>query len=875
MTACTNNGGSRARRAVTAALVGVLSVGAAPMVALATEAAPVAGDVQLQASADAVDAFNNGTVTIARDGNQAKLDPSNIEFEVDGANRGITVAQVKLGNDKTITNGFEVTGYYKWVDGSNGGKKDGKFETAEIDTGAVYGADDFPNEKGSYVAIVSGTGDYTTGVIYLPFTMVNKSLQGAVAYDKETDSTSLVYNGQAFSINAGKLGIMIDGDDVPASDGWTATWYNADGTLRGDDDHAPAYAGDYVLVIDGTAGGKYEGSKVSVPVKIEPLDLSKTVVTLGGANFENGAAKLPSVGAVTPELAGIAGMPSFGKQYFTVSGPAAVENGTYQYTVALADDSKLQDTGLSAEQIAGLKASIVNSAEVSVDVVDKIADDFKYDGKAFDSTLVSTIDLSAEDHFVLNEGELVVEADNETVDPEYVDVVVVNKETGENGGADMLGTPGDYWVYATVDAEACGHEFGGSSTPFSVHVKNGDIKNATMYVTYDGETKDSFLESYTGDDFLGDIDIVVKDANGNVVPSSEYEIVVTKDGKEEVDSIVDHGIYVISVESGSYDVQADTSATFKVDPVKLSPANLYLEGKFADKDFLPYTGEVLNPGYKWLVSGNATDSTAVWKTLPTDVYTVTYEQDGKQVDLKEPGTYVAKVVISDAKGNFVATAFEKNGIKVSNATVFADVPSDAWYAEEVYVANQQGYIGGMGGTNLFAPLNDLTRADFACVLYRMAGGSITASQEDLTSQNEATLSRFTDVDRTAYYAKAIAWATELGITNGYGDTFGPERTITTEEFCAMLARYAAKAGTDTSVDADAVLATVADGDEVTGYARDAVAWAVESGYVAKDGNLIDPQGTIYRGRAVKIVVDYQPEKLDEGLATDPNVDPTK
>ena len=44
MTACTNNGGSRARRAVTAALVGVLSVGAAPMVALATT-----GDVQLQA----------------------------------------------------------------------------------------------------------------------------------------------------------------------------------------------------------------------------------------------------------------------------------------------------------------------------------------------------------------------------------------------------------------------------------------------------------------------------------------------------------------------------------------------------------------------------------------------------------------------------------------------------------------------------------------------------------------------------------------------------------------------------------------------------------------------------------------------------------
>ena len=78
----------------------------------------------------------------------------------------------------------------------------------------------------------------------------------------------------------------------------------------------------------------------------------------------------------------------------------------------------------------------------------------------------------------------------------------------------------------------------------------------------------------------------------------------------------------------------------------------------------------------------------------------------------------------------------------------------------------------------------------------------------------------------------------------------------------MLARYAAKMGTDTTVDADAVLADVADGDEVSSYARDAVAWAVSEGYIAKDGNLIDPQGTIYRARAIKIAVDYQPEQLD-------------
>ena len=97
--------------------------------------------------------------------------------------------------------------------------------------------------------------------------------------------------------------------------------------------------------------------------------------------------------------------------------------------------------------------------------------------------------------------------------------------------------------------------------------------------------------------------------------------------------------------------------------------------------------------------------------------------------------------------------------------------------------------------------------------------------------------------------------------NGYGDTFGSARSITTEEFVTMLARYAAKMDDDTTVDTDAVLAGVADGDKVSSYARDAVAWAVENGYVASNGNLIDPQGSVYRARVVTIAVRYQPEQL--------------
>ena len=65
-----------------------------------------------------------------------------------------------------------------------------------------------------------------------------------------------------------------------------------------------------------------------------------------------------------------------------------------------------------------------------------------------------------------------------------------------------------------------------------------------------------------------------------------------------------------------------------------------------------------------------------------------------------------------------------------------------------------------------------------------------------------------------------------------------------------------------------MLAGVADGDKVSSYARDAVAWAVENGYVASNGNLIDPQGSVYRARVVTIAVRYQPEQLTSSSSGD-------
>lgn len=140
---------------------------------------------------------------------------------------------------------------------------------------------------------------------------------------------------------------------------------------------------------------------------------------------------------------------------------------------------------------------------------------------------------------------------------------------------------------------------------------------------------------------------------------------------------------------------------------------------------------------------------------------------------------------------------------------FADVSTDAYYYEAVKWAAKKGITGGTGdGT--FNPNGACTRAHIVTFLWRAAG----------SPEPKSTVS-FADVPAGSYYAKAVAWAVENGITLGTGDgTFSPNATCTRAQSVTFLYRALGTAPTTvngfTDVPADAFYA-------------DAVAWAVESG----------------------------------------------
>ena len=188
---------------------------------------------------------------------------------------------------------------------------------------------------------------------------------------------------------------------------------------------------------------------------------------------------------------------------------------------------------------------------------------------------------------------------------------------------------------------------------------------------------------------------------------------------------------------------------------------------------------------------------------------------------------------------------------------------DAWYFDTVAAANDAHYVYGVGNSKQFAPNLSITRADVAVIIARMAGLTTEPDWEGWNSALGGYATPFSDVDGSAYYAKAVAWAAKTGIVTGYGDTgeFKPEQAITREEFATMLARYAEKVkGADITADADA-LDGYADAANVSDWAKGYVAWAVEAKAMGQNTDMLWAGNDISRAEAATMAVRYQPSKL--------------
>lgn len=295
-------------------------------------------------------------------------------------------------------------------------------------------------------------------------------------------------------------------------------------------------------------------------------------------------------------------------------------------------------------------------------------------------------------------------------------------------------------------------------------------------------------------------------------------------------------ILIPVVEVASCDVYGKSQPTMMLVPSN-APASCDIYGKAS-----PYTR------YEWHYANSD-------KVISTDsIYTVSESDQGKILclDVKVDGcggsaSWKAEAAVpylpdsgrddsssggsgsgggSSTKPSKPTTPTTPTNPKPDTSNAFNDVASGSWYADAVKNVVNKGLMAGTG-KDTFAPDNQVTRAMMWTVLARLDGKDVSGA--------------------STWYAKAMTWAIEKGVSDG---TF-PGNSITREQLATMLWRAAG------SPEAKGALTNFNDAASVSSWATQAMTWAVEQGLISGMGDgALNPQGNATRAQLAVILTAY-------------------
>ncbi len=277
--------------------------------------------------------------------------------------------------------------------------------------------------------------------------------------------------------------------------------------------------------------------------------------------------------------------------------------------------------------------------------------------------------------------------------------------------------------------------------------------------------------------------------------------------------------------------ERSATISFNGENVTLTPADKDQPLPKASKDDKIFTG------WTFTIEGENGTTTEIpggpYLTLTDDLLTALAEaaQEDKYITATpnfkdkdkdpEPVTPVTPVTPSAPAQN----PFNENA---GTGLPFTDVNANSWYYSGVKFAYEKGLMNGTG-TGKFSPNADTTRGMIVTMLARLEG------------QNTAG---------TPWYAAGQKWAMDNGISDGTNMT----GAITREQLAAILFRYAKQKGYDVSKSAD--LNGFADANTVSGYATDAMRWAVANGLIQGSNSKLSPKATASRAQVATILMRF-------------------
>ena len=358
---------------------------------------------------------------------------------------------------------------------------------------------------------------------------------------------------------------------------------------------------------------------------------------------------------------------------------------------------------------------------------------------------------------------------------------------------------------------------GGTVEPLTLTTGDGWKLTSLPVPTRDGYTFDGWFTAATGGDEVTNQTVFKRNttiyAHWTI---NQYTIIFDTDGGSEIAPITqDYGTDVTAPENPTKTGYAFAGWEPEI-PGTMPAEDMTITAKWTKNSSgggvstYAITVESTENGTVTMTPKSASKGSTVTLTVTPDkgytleTLTVT-NASGKEVKLTEKnGKYT--FTMPGSKVTVKATFMEDN----SMLNFFVDVPADAYYYDAVLWAAENGITGGVDDTH-FAPNAPCTRAQIVTFLWRAAG-----------CPEPESVSSFADVPADSYYAKAVAWAVENGITTGSGDgMFSPNATCTRAQAMTFIWRSqksvaAAGANPFTDVAADA-------------YYAGAVQWAVENG----------------------------------------------
>ena len=358
-----------------------------------------------------------------------------------------------------------------------------------------------------------------------------------------------------------------------------------------------------------------------------------------------------------------------------------------------------------------------------------------------------------------------------------------------------------------------------------------------------------------------------EDANYNAITSAEVEITITKatptgepkyteittSGKTLADAALTLDGSTLKPNTGTLE-WVDDKGNARPGDTKVE-ANTSYKWRFtpADANYTTLTGSIelyhksSSGGGGWYYTyhtikatagANGSISPSGWTSVREgwdQTFTITpdkgYAVAKVLVDGKSVGAVMSYTFKNVTKDHTIEAIFMKSNGNPQTG-VFVDVAEGSYYEEAIDWAVEKGVTNGVS-SNMFAPNDPCTRAQIVTFLWRAAGSPAPKS-----------MSSFTDVPADAFYAKAVAWAVENGITSGTGEgKFSPNSTCTRAQAVTFLYR----ASGSPAVSGSAEFSDVA----TNAYYADAVAWAAKKGITTGiGGGLFGSDNDCTRGQIV-------------------------